>query len=101
MTKQTQAISDELNTLAEDAHSFLAAPADVRGEKVGETRKRLAAALERGKKIYSSARDKVVDRAKAADETVRDHPYQAIAIAVGIGTILGFLIGYQCSRNRD
>lgn len=101
MNKQTQAISDDLSTLADDARSFLAATADVTGEKVGESRKRLAAALERGKQIYGRARDKVVDGAKAADETVREHPYQAIAIGVGIGTIFGFLIAQQCSRNRD
>ena len=101
MSKQHQTISDSLSTLAEDARSFLSATADVTGEKVQETRKRLTIALERGKEIYGRARDKAVEGAKAADEAVHEHPYQAIAIGVGIGAIIGFLIARQCSGNRD
>ena len=39
------------DTLAEDARALMAATADVAGEKVGEARKRLAAALDRAKEI--------------------------------------------------
>ena len=45
MNKQTQAISNDMGALAEDARALMAATADVAGEKVGEARKRLAAAL--------------------------------------------------------
>ena len=51
MNKETQATSNDIGTLAEDARALMAATADVAGEKVGEARKRLAAALESGKKI--------------------------------------------------
>ena len=77
--------------LAEDARALMAATADVAGEKVGEARKRLAAALESAKEIAGSVRDKAVAGAKAADEAVHEHPYQAIAIGVGVGAILGYL----------
>ncbi len=46
MNKQTQATSNDMGTLAEDARALMAATADVAGEKVSEARKRLAAALE-------------------------------------------------------
>ncbi|MDB6025650.1 MAG: protein ElaB [Verrucomicrobiales bacterium] len=101
MNKHTQAISNDMGRLAEDAHSLMSATADVAGEKVGEARQRLAAALERGKEIYGDVREKAVETAKAADKTVRDNPYQAIAIGVGVGAIIGFLVARQCSRNRD
>ena len=61
MDKQKQAVSNDMGTLAEDARALMAATADVAGEKVGEARKRLAAALESGKEIYGRARDKAVD----------------------------------------
>ena len=51
MNKQTQAISNDMGTLAEDARALMVATADVAGEKVGEARKRFAAALESGKEI--------------------------------------------------
>ena len=101
MSKETEAISKDMSQLAEDAHALMTATADVAGEKVGDARKRLSSALERGKEIYGRAREKVVDSAKAVDETVHEHPYQASAIGVGVGAILGYLLARRCSNNRD
>ncbi|MGA2685174.1 MAG: DUF883 family protein [Verrucomicrobiota bacterium] len=101
MDKQTQATSSDMGTLAEDARALMAATADVAGEKVSEARKRLAAALESGKKIFGRVKDKAVEGAKATDEAVREHPYQALAVAFGIGAIAGYLISRRCSRNGD
>jgi ElaB/YqjD/DUF883 family membrane-anchored ribosome-binding protein len=101
MSKQTQAISNDMGQLAEDAQALMAATADVAGEKVAEARKRLAAALDRGKEICGRAREKVVAGAKAADEAVHEHPYQAIAIGVGVGVVIGYLLARRCCRNRD
>jgi ElaB/YqjD/DUF883 family membrane-anchored ribosome-binding protein len=101
MDKQTQATSSDMGTLAEDARALMAATADVAGEKVSEARKRLAAALESGKKIFGRVKDKAVEGAKATDEAVREHPYQALAIAFGVGAIAGYLISRRCSRNGD
>ena len=101
MDKQTQATSSDMDTLAEDARALMAATADVAGEKVSEARKRLAAALESGKKIFGRVKDKAVEGAKATDEAVREHPYQALAVAFGIGAIAGYLISRRCSRNGD
>ncbi len=100
MNKQTQAIQDDLSQLAKDAHAFMTATADVAGEKVGEARKRLAAALERSKEICGSVREKTMEGAKLAEKALHEHPYQAIAIGVGAGAILGFLVANRCSRKR-
>ena len=99
MNKQSQAIENDLGTLAEDARALMAATADVAGEKVSEARKRLAAALESGKEIYGRVREKAVEGVKAADQTVRENPYQAIAIAFGVGAVIGFLAARRCSKN--
>jgi ElaB/YqjD/DUF883 family membrane-anchored ribosome-binding protein len=101
MSKQTQAIRDDMGQLAEDARALMVATADVAGDKVGEARKRLAAALERGKDIYGCVRDKAVEGVKAADEAVHEHPYQAMAIAFGVGALIGYLAARRCSRNCD
>jgi ElaB/YqjD/DUF883 family membrane-anchored ribosome-binding protein len=102
MNQETHTTVNNLGTLAEDARELLAATADVAGEKVGAARKRLAAALERAKEIGSCVRDKAVAGAKATDAAVHEHPYQAIAIGVGVGAILGFLVARRgSSRNCD
>jgi ElaB/YqjD/DUF883 family membrane-anchored ribosome-binding protein len=101
MSKQTQAIVNDLGTLAEDARALMAATADVAGEKVGEARKRLAVALDNAKEVVGRVRDKAVEGAQAADEAVREHPYQAIGIAFGVGALLGYLAVRRCSRSGD
>jgi ElaB/YqjD/DUF883 family membrane-anchored ribosome-binding protein len=77
----------------------MAATADVAGDKVGEARKRLAAALESGKELYGRVRDKTVEKARVVDETVHEHPYQAMGIALGVGILIGVLVTRRCSRN--
>ena len=101
MNKHTQATHNDMGTLAEDARALMAATADVAGEKVGEARKRLAAALERGKEIYGCVREKAVEGAKATDQAVHEHPYQAIGIAFGVGALIGYLLARRHSRKGD
>jgi ElaB/YqjD/DUF883 family membrane-anchored ribosome-binding protein len=101
MNKETQAITQDVGQLAEDARALMAATADVAGEKIGEARKRLAAALESAKHIAANVRDKAVAGAKVADQTVRENPYQAIAIGVGVGAIIGYLVARRCACKRD
>lgn len=101
MTKETQAISNDMGQLADDARALMAATADVAGEKVGEARQRLAAALDRGKEVYGRVKEKAVEGARATDQAVRANPYQAIAIGVGVGALVGYLLARRCSRNCD
>ena len=101
MNKATQAISNDMGQLAEDARALMTATADVAGERVGEARKRLAAALESAKEIAGNVRDRTVEGAKAADVVVRDNPYQAIAIGVDVGALVGYLLARRCSSKCD
>ena len=101
MIQETSSDSQNLNRLAEDAQAFMTATADVAGEKIENARKRLAVALDGSKELYDKARAKAIEGAKAADDAIVDHPYQALAIGVGIGAIVGFLLARRgaCSRS--
>jgi ElaB/YqjD/DUF883 family membrane-anchored ribosome-binding protein len=105
MSRQTQAISNDMGRLVEDSRALMAANGDVAGEKVSGARRRLAAALEHGRErsreIYGLAREKAVVGALAADKTLHQHPYQAIAIGVGVGALVGYLVASRCLRNGD
>ena len=48
--------------------------------------------------MYSGARDKVVAGAKATDSKIRDKPYHSLAIAAGVGVLLGLLVGRRSRR---
>jgi ElaB/YqjD/DUF883 family membrane-anchored ribosome-binding protein len=101
MDKQTQAVGNHMGTLADDARALMAATADVAGEKVNDARKRLAAALESGREIYGRVRERAVEGAKATDQAVHEHPYQAIGVALGVGALIGYLVARRCSRNGN
>ena len=103
MNKETHATHNDIGSLAEDARALMAATADVAGEKVGAARNRLASALERAKEIAGNVRDKAVAGAAGNTKvlwTIRENPYQAIAIGVGVGAIIGFMLARRCS-SRD
>jgi ElaB/YqjD/DUF883 family membrane-anchored ribosome-binding protein len=82
--------------LVEDAQALLAATAHVAEEKVVEARKRLTAAIEKGKETWNNVQEKVIAGAKATDQVIRDNPYKALGVALGVGAIIGYLL-----RRRD
>jgi ElaB/YqjD/DUF883 family membrane-anchored ribosome-binding protein len=43
------------------------------------------------KAVIQRAEEKAVERAKAADRVIRDHPYQTIGIAFGLGLLIGII----------
>jgi ElaB/YqjD/DUF883 family membrane-anchored ribosome-binding protein len=86
------ALRHDARTLAEDARALLDATADLTDKKIAEARQRLNEALDSGKQTYARLTDKAVQGAQAVDETIRSNPYQALAIAFGVGALLGFLV---------
>src|SRR5271155_1758014 len=101
MNRQTLETGNNTGTIAEDASALMAATADVPGEKISEVRRRLAKALDSAKEMAGRVRDKAVAGVKATDEAVHEHPYHAIAIGIGIGAILGYLVARQCYSKRE
>lgn len=101
MSKHTRAVSEDLNRLASDARAWAAATAGDAKDRAGEVRDSLAGALDRGKACCGRARDQALAGVKVANEAVHEHPYPALAIAFGVGALLGALLGRPGSRNGD
>jgi ElaB/YqjD/DUF883 family membrane-anchored ribosome-binding protein len=101
MNKQKESTDTDAGAFAEEARALIVATAELAGEKVGEARQHLAAALERGKEIASDVRDKAAQGAKVVDQKVRENPYQAMAIGLGLGFFIGYYAACRCSQNRD
>jgi ElaB/YqjD/DUF883 family membrane-anchored ribosome-binding protein len=47
--------------------------------------------VEQLKTIIQRAEEKAVERAKAADRVIRDHPYQTVGLAFGLGLLIGLI----------
>ena len=100
MNKHALTIGREAERLAEDARAMMVATADVAGEKIGEIRERLAAALEHDYRIHDRVRGQARAGARVADGAMHRHPYQAVAIGIGCGALIGFLITHSLSSNH-
>jgi ElaB/YqjD/DUF883 family membrane-anchored ribosome-binding protein len=101
MKKHVKAVDHDLGGLADDARALIAATADVAGEKVGEARKRLMAALERGAEIAGRIGSRAVEGSKAADEAMREHRFKTLGLVLLAGVVIGHLIAHACGRERD
>ena len=86
------ALRHDARTLAVDARALLDVPADLTDQKIAEARQHLLDALASGKQTYARLSDKAVQGAQAVDQTIRSNPYQSLAVAFGVGALLGFLV---------
>jgi ElaB/YqjD/DUF883 family membrane-anchored ribosome-binding protein len=73
----TEQLLAQLRAVAQEAEELLQATADQTGEKVEELR-------ERAKDALAAAR--------GIDEQVRKNPWAAVAIAAGVGLVIGLLL---------
>ena len=64
----------------------------VRENHETEVRARLSAAVERAKEVCQRLQDQTAAAARATDKSIREHPYQALGLALGLGVITGLLL---------
>lgn len=83
-----QAIEHDAGVLVNDARALLEATSEVADQKVVQARERLSHALERARGTAHRVQERLSDVAKQADVTVRDHPYETLAVAFGAGALL-------------
>jgi ElaB/YqjD/DUF883 family membrane-anchored ribosome-binding protein len=86
-------LTGDLKALMRDAEELMKATAGQAGEKLTEMRSRLAAAIESAKTTCHRMEEKTIAAAKVTDRTIRDHPYESIGIAFGVGLLVGVLVG--------
>ncbi len=44
------------------------------------------------KTMLQRVQQKTIERAKATDVVIREHPYETVGIAFGLGVLIGFLV---------
>jgi ElaB/YqjD/DUF883 family membrane-anchored ribosome-binding protein len=83
---------EDLRVLIHDAEQLLKSGANEAGEKAAELRAKLHDSLAKAKETCRRLEDRAVAGAKAADRVIRDHPYESMGLAFGLGVLLGVLI---------
>jgi ElaB/YqjD/DUF883 family membrane-anchored ribosome-binding protein len=98
-TQDPKELLAELQSLVADAEKMIGDSAGEASEGVMDAlRSRYENVSERLTDFYSTAKKKVVAGAKYTDNTIRENPYQALAVAAGLGLLVGVLLGRR-SRN--
>lgn len=85
-------VANDLKALVRDAEALVSATAGDLSEKTKDARARLTAALEKAKATGRHLQEKSIATAKAADKVVREHPYESIGVAFGLGLLIGVLV---------
>lgn len=89
-------IMSDLQALARDAEGLLKVTASDMSERAKDARARVSAALERAKSTCAHLQEETVSMTKAAakktDAVVREHPYESIGVAFGIGLLFGVVV---------
>ncbi len=85
-------VKEDLRALVRDAEELLKATTSDMSEKTKEVRSRLRDTLEKAKTTCLRLQDKTVAAAKATDKVIREHPYESLGIAFGLGLLVGVLV---------
>ncbi len=87
----------DFKVVVADAEALLKATAGQSGEAMAATRAKVLESLSAAKAKMIDAEEALLARTKAAakatDEYVHVHPWQAIGIAASVGVVIGLLIG--------
>lgn len=89
----TEKLLRDLKTVVRDGEELLKAGARDLTERGVAARERLTAALEVAKDTQRRLQSGALAGARQADRLVRDHPYEAVGVAFGIGILLGAIAG--------
>lgn len=88
-----QQLARDFKKVIRDAEDLLKVTAGEASEKVKGARKRLTAALESAKGTCERFQGQTVQAANATDRLIREHPYETIGTAFGLGLLIGVLAG--------
>ena len=92
--EHVQELLSELQALSIEAANVVKEAAGEGAETaLSALRSQFESAQDRFYDLYGQAKEKTIASAKYTDKAVRTHPYESIAIAAGIGLLVGLLIG--------
>ena len=90
--QSTERLLQDLRTVVRDGEELLKAGARDLSERGMAARERLAAALEVAKETRKKLEERARASVQATDRMIREHPYESVGAAFGIGLLIGVLV---------
>ncbi|MDO8544469.1 MAG: hypothetical protein Q7S40_28855 [Opitutaceae bacterium] len=99
-TETPEQLIEHISRLMAEAEAMLAGPVTAEEEtsRLSDIKDRLETARARLGEVYGRARSQVMAGARYTDETIREYPYYSIAIALGLGVLIGVMLKRESSR---
>jgi len=88
----TDRLVSDLKTVTKDAEELLKTVSGEEGNGSNDIRMRLSSAIDSAKATYRRLEEKAVAGAKATDRVIREHPYESLGVAFGLGLLVGVLV---------
>lgn len=96
MDATREKLVSDFKVLISDAEELLRVTAGQAGGTIDSVRRRIEQSLEEGKHSLAEAEVLLVNKgreaAKTTDVYVREHPWNAVSIAAGVGVVVGLLM---------
>ena len=89
--QSTEKLLQDLKEVVRDGEELLRAGVEDLSERGSAAREKLAAALEVAKQTQQRLQERAIAGCKAADNYIREKPYQALGISFGVGLLIGVL----------
>ena len=88
----TDRLVSDLKTVTREAEELLKTVSGEEGNGSHDLRMRLSSAIDSAKETYRRLEEKAVAGAKATDKVIREHPYESLGVAFGLGLLVGVLV---------
>ena len=91
-------ILDELHALVKKAEKIISSNLNSDPDSASSLQERIRDSRDQLNEYYSGAKDQIMTGAKSTHSAILDNPYQSLAIATGVGVLIGVLAGRRgCS----
>lgn len=99
-TESPNEILDELQALVTKAEKLISSSVKSRPSEIASAlQERFSDSQGQLNEFYTNAKGQIVAGAKTTHNAIRANPYQSLAIATGVGVLLGAIVGRRsCAR---
>lgn len=92
-SRKAEALIDQLEDMVEEAgHLIKETTEDTVKKQLNAFKDKMQDMSDKLRGYYDEVEDAVVTGAKTTDKAIRNHPYEALAISLAIGVLIGALI---------
>jgi ElaB/YqjD/DUF883 family membrane-anchored ribosome-binding protein len=96
LASNVKTVRNDMSTLLRDAQDLFREATSATGEKADELRKKGISLLEtatiKGQELQAAAIETGKEMVETADDFVQENPWKSVAIAAGVGLLVGVLI---------